>query len=229
MPALKRGLQSLGNCAASTHRRGMSNLASLPKAATRDPWFRRRPRLAIAVIGMLYLAVFWLRLRAGSPVDAYSMLYVLPVALAATAFGQRVGASAGLLAVSLIVAWAVIRQVSLSPTAWASRVVPILLLGSLLGRAVDRVRQAERDRRRLEVAALMHREAIEINDSLIQRMVAARWSLEAGQTDVGLQILTAAVSEAELLVSGLIKRAGMGERTEVGIHTAASTADRDPG
>ena len=63
------------------------------------------------------------------------------------------------------------------------------------------------------MAALLHRQAIEINDSLIQKMTAARWSLEAGQTDIGLQILTTAVSEAQQLVSALIRQADMGERT----------------
>jgi hypothetical protein len=159
------------------------------------PWFSRRPALALVVIGVLYVAVFTLRVLAGTPVDAYSMLFVLPVALAATAFGRSPGVAAGLLAVVLIVAWSVIRDVTLGPSAWATRVIPILLLGYLLGSAMDRVRRAEADRRRMEIAALMHREAIEINDSLIQRMTAAKWALEAGQTESTERILTEAISD----------------------------------
>lgn len=185
------------------------------RAAT-DPWFSRRPTLALVVIGILYLAVFTLRVLAGTPVDAYSMLYVLPVALAATAFGGRAGVAAGLLAVVLIVTWTVIRDVTLSPSAWATRIIPILLLGYLLGSAMDRVRRAEADRRRMEIAALMHREAIEINDSLIQRMTAAKWALEAGRTESTERILTEAMADAQRLVSSLIRRAGMGQRTEPG-------------
>lgn len=184
------------------------------RAQASEPWFSLRPRLALSVIGMLFIAVLTLRLFAGDPVDAYSMLYVLPVALAATAFGVRGGVFAGLFALALILVWILVRDVTLSPTGWATRMVPILLLGVLLGRAIDRQRQAETDRRELEAAALLHAEAIEINDSLVQRMSAAKWALEAGQTDAGLAILTTAVSEAHRLVSGLLRRADMGRRSE---------------
>ena len=192
------------------------------------PWFSRRPTLALVVIGVLYLAVFTLRVLAGTPVDAYSMLYVLPVALAATAFGRRAGVAAGLLAVVLIVTWTVIRDVTLGPSAWATRVLPILLLGYLLGSAMDRVRRAEAESRRMEIAALMHREAIEINDSLIQRMTAAKWALEAGQTESAERILTEAMEDAQSLVSSLIRRAGMGQRTEPASHSLGVPWPRDP-
>lgn len=87
------------------------------------PWFSRQPTLALVVISVLYLAVFTLRILAGTPVDAYPMLYVLPVALAAAAFGRRAGV-AGLLAVALIVTWTVVRDVTLGPSAWATRIIP---------------------------------------------------------------------------------------------------------
>lgn len=184
------------------------------RAQASEPWFSLRPRLALSVIGMLFMAVLTLRLFAGDPVDAYSMLYVLPVALAATAFGVRGGVFAGVIALALMLIWILVRDVTLSPTGWATRMVPILLLGVLLGRAIDRQRRAESDRRELEAAALLHAEAIEINDSLVQRMSAAKWALEAGQTDAGLAMLTTAVSEAHRLVSGLLRRADMGRRSE---------------
>jgi hypothetical protein len=93
-------------------------------------------------------------------------------------------------------------------------VLPLLLLGLLLGHATDRERRAEAERRRLEAAALLHREAIEINDSLVQGMAAAKWSLDAGQVETGKEILEETVVRAHDLVSGLIRRADMGTRTE---------------
>ena len=117
-------------------------------------------------------------------------------------------------AIVLVVAWTLIRDVALGPSGWASRVIPLLLLGYLLGSAIDRVRHAEAERRRMEIAALMHREAIEINDSLIQRMAAAKWALEAGRTDSSEQILTEAMSDAQQLVSSLITRADMSQRAK---------------
>jgi hypothetical protein len=166
------------------------------------------------VAGGLFAAVLSVRMFAGSPVDAFSMLYALPVALVATTSGLRAGVAAGLTSVALTVFWAVVREVSLTPSGWASRVLPLLLLGVLLGHATDRLRLAELGRQRLESAAVLHREAIEINDSLVQGMVSAKWLLEAGQVDAGNQILAQTIVRAHDLVSGLISRADMGGRTE---------------
>jgi len=183
-------------------------------ALTRDPWFRRHPNLALTVAGVLYAAVLSLRLLVGDPVDAYSMLYALPVALVAMTFGLRGGTVAGLVAVGLTVLWAIVKDAPLSPTGWASRVLPLLVLGVLLGQATDRARRAELEHRRLEAAALLHRQAIEINDSLVQGMAAAMWLLDAGQVETGKKLLEQTIAQAHDLVSGLIRRAGMGARTE---------------
>lgn len=65
------------------------------------------------------------------------------------------------------------------------------------------------------IVPLLHRQAIEINDSLLQRMTAAKWALESGRTEAGLEILTTAVSEAHRLVSELLRRAEMGGHSEL--------------
>lgn len=178
------------------------------------PWFRRRPRLTIGLAGAMFVGVLVLRLSAGTAVDAYSMLYALPIALLATALGVRAGAVAGVVAVSLTVLWAVTQDVSLSPTGWASRIVPMLLLGVLLGDASDRVQRSEEERLQLEAAALLHRQAIEINDSLVQGMAAAKWALEAGNATDAAALLDQTIAQAHALVSELIRQAGMGGRTE---------------
>ena len=48
----------------------------------------------------------------------------------------------------------------------------------------------------------------------MQQLVAAKWSFEAGHTDAGLEALTSAVHEAQQLVSGLIRAAGMADHSE---------------
>jgi hypothetical protein len=181
---------------------------------TRDPWFRRHTGLAVTVAGVLYVAVFCLQFLIGTPVDADSALYALPVALVASAAGLRAGVLAGFTGVGLTVLGAATQQVALSPVGWASRVLPLLLLGLLLGHATDRQRRAEAERRRLEIAALLHREAIEVNDSLVQGMAAAKWSLDAGQVEAGRQILSQTIVLGDRVVSGLIRRAGIGERSQ---------------
>lgn len=185
-----------------------------PVAQPRLRFLETRPGVVVAVAAVLFTGVLGLRLLAGDAADAYSMFYVFPVALLATTFGVRAGGAASTLAVALIVVWTLVDDVTLSPVGWASRVVPLLLLGVLVGESTDRRRHVEQERRRLEAAALLHREAIEINDSLVQGMAAAKWSLEAGSVEVGLRTLDDTITKAQGLVSDLIRRAEMGDRAE---------------
>lgn len=182
-------------------------------AQVREPWFRERPYFTVAVSGILFAAIFVVRLLMGDSTDGYNMLYTLPVALLATAFGRRIGILAGVLASVLIVAWAVIDHVELSSMGWISRFLPVLLLGGLLGDAMDRVRRGETERVQLAAAATLHREAIEINDSLVQGMAAAKWAIEAGRVDAGLATLEDTIGEGHRLVSGLIREAGISQQT----------------
>jgi K+-sensing histidine kinase KdpD len=191
----------------------MRSRSSFPTSVT-APWFEQRPRAALAVAAVLYVGILILRLLVGTPVDAYSMLYVLPVALVAIVFGVRAGVLAGVAGVLLTAVWVIARDVTLSPTGWLSRVLPLLLLGFLVGQATDRLRRAEDEQRRLARAALLHRKAIEINDSLIQGMAAAKWSLEAGRVEAGLQALDETMVRAQDLVSSLIRDAEMDGQTE---------------
>jgi hypothetical protein len=164
---------------------------------------------AVVVAASLFAGVFGLRMSVGAPVDAYALLYTLPVALLAVTFGLRGGAAGGAVALLLTIVWASTQDVSMSVGAWLSRAVPLLLLGVLLGAATDRSRAAEQARRQAEAAAMLHREAVEINDHLVQGMVAARLALESGRVQTGLELLTATIGEGHRLVSDLIRRADM--------------------
>ena len=184
------------------------------KARPVGPWFQERPRAALCVAAALFAVILTLRLLTGTAADAYSMLYVFPIALMSVVFGLRGGLAAGLVAVALTTFWVIVRDVSLTPAGWMSRLLPMLLLGVLLGHANDRTRRAEAEQRRLAGAALLHRKAIEINDSLIQGMAAAKWSLEAGRIDSGIRTLDDTVVRAQDLVSTLIREAEMDGRSE---------------
>ena len=45
-------------------------------------------------------------------------------------------------------------------------------------------------------------------------MAAAKWSLEAGNTEIALKTLDETIVQAHDMVSDLIRRADMGQRTE---------------
>lgn len=174
-----------------------------------EPWFRRHPAAVLAVAGVLFGAVWLVRLLDNDAVDASTLLFTLPVALVAVAFGLRSGLAAGSLAVLMVVVWVLATDTTMSPVGWMARCLPELLLGVLLGHASDQLRRAEAERRKLEAGALLYREAIEINDSLLQGMAAARWALEAGRTEDGLKTLEDTIGQAQDLVSDLIRQAGM--------------------
>jgi glucose-6-phosphate-specific signal transduction histidine kinase len=179
----------------------------LEQGRAADPWFVQRPRLSLTLAGAMFMAVFALRMASSDPGDAVSLLFTLPIALLAAAFGLRGGLGAGVLATLLLVFWVRSAGVSLSALGWASRLTPLLLLGYLLGDAVERLRSAEAARARLEDAARRHRDAVQLNDAIVQSLSAAKWALETGDLDRGLQIVGETLQVGNQLVSDLIRSA----------------------
>lgn len=174
------------------------------------PWFRRRPGVALAAAAVLFGGILALRLSLENPLDAISMLYVFPVALVAMTGGRWVGLAGGLLSVSLVAAWVLSNSVELSLVGWLSRALPLLVVGFLIGDANDRLERASQERQARLLAVQRHREAVEINDSLVQGMSAAKWSIEAGRVDSGLEVLEQTVELGHQLVSDLIRDSGAG-------------------
>jgi glucose-6-phosphate-specific signal transduction histidine kinase len=179
-----------------------------------DPWFRRRPRWALAVAGALFAGVFAVLLILGDPAEVSAGLYVLPVGLLAVAFGLRPGVCAGALSATLIYGCAQLNGAELSAFDWIASVAPILFVGLLLGDASDRLAAAHRLHAEIALASQRHREAIEINDSLVQGMAATKWLLESGRDDAALETLAETLRDGERLVSQLMRDAGIG-RTPV--------------
>ena len=177
------------------------NLEGVALAGTAErPWFDRRPRHATAVIVLLFTAVFLLRLTVGDERDGLSMLYVLPISLAAIGFGRRAGLLAGCVAIGLLAVWLVRTDVSLTPLGWLSRVLPLVLIGALIGGAADRIRAADAAERRADAVALLQLEAAEVNDSIVQHLSAAKWALEAGDTERALVIVDDTIIAGQRLV-----------------------------
>jgi K+-sensing histidine kinase KdpD len=180
------------------------------------PWFRNRPGLTLGVASALFAAVLGLRFTVHTTEDPITLLFCLPIALLAVAYGLRAGLLAGLSGILLVAVWVSVEHLSLSVLGWATRVIPMLLLGVLLGDAVDRLRRSEEERRRLEAVAQRHRDAVEFNDSVVQRLSAAKWALEAGRDDRGLEIVTQTLEVSQELVSDLLRDADMGLTGERG-------------
>lgn len=175
-------------------------------APTVDPWFRRRPGLAIAVSSALYAVVLGLRWLVAAP-EPVTLLFCFPIALLAIAFGLRAGLLAGLGSICLVAVSASVGGIELSFWGWAIRAAPMLLLGGLLGHAADQLRRSEAERNRLMAVAQRHRDAVDFNDRVLQELAAAKWALEAGHPERGLDIVANTLDAAQDMVSQMLRDA----------------------
>ncbi|KQV77902.1 hypothetical protein ASC64_03545 [Nocardioides sp. Root122] len=175
------------------------------------PWFSRRARLALAGVLAMFVSITVARFALGNDASvAITLLYVVPISLAALAWGRVAGMIASAAALVLLALWVLAADVDLTVLGWSARVVPLVLVGLLLGDASDRLRRAERAHVEQTERELLHRQAVEINDSLLQGMAAAKWALEAERHDVAHQRLSDAIASGQKLVAGLIRESAMG-------------------
>jgi hypothetical protein len=179
----------------------------LDRLRSTGPWFVDRPRLTALTAVLLCLAATAMLFAGGNAALDAPVLLCLPIALLATTFGLRGGLGGSAAAVLLIVGWTVTGQVDLDPLAWLARIGPLLLLGLLLGDAMDRLRRAEGARVRLEDAERRHREAIQLNDTIVQSLAAAKWRLESSDLAGGLAIVDETLAQGNRMVSDLIRGA----------------------
>jgi hypothetical protein len=181
----------------------VSNPRNVETRSLAIPFARRRHAAVMLAVG-LFAIIFAARLTIHGT-DPITMFLIFPVALLAMAFGLRAGLLAGLVGAALIVAWVALQGISLSAFGWMSRIVPIVLLGVLVGWTTDRERTAEQAQRDLFEARLREREAAEINDSIVQRLAVAKWTMESGHTDEGLTMLADTIATGESLVVALLR------------------------
>jgi hypothetical protein len=169
-----------------------------------EPWFRRYPGLAVAAGLALIAGITIVRFSTGDETDAAGLLYALPIALLAIAFGMHAGLLAALGCLSLLGTWVATTDAAFTPLGWFARVVPLLLLGVLIGRASDGLREAARVATRLAVAQARQRDAAEVNDTIVQHLSAAKWMFERGAHDEGISEVEGAITAGQSLVSELL-------------------------
>jgi hypothetical protein len=178
----------------------MPDSAEVPTTAPLVP----TQRAAAVLVAAMFVAVYALRWITEDVADATSLLYVLPVALAASVFGRRAGIAAALVAVALLTSWILLSGADVTLLGWMTRSTTMFVLGHLLGTTVDRLRAVEGVRHRLGLAVARHRDAVEINDSIVQALVAAKWSLERGDVEGGLDGVSDALATAQQLVQEML-------------------------
>jgi signal transduction histidine kinase len=188
----------------------------MPSVPGRGPWFRRHPRLAAAVTLVSFVGVTVLRVVVDDARDAAGLLYALPVALAATAYGRAIGTAASVSAAGLLGAWTLGHpEASTGAVSLATRALPVLVLGILLGSAADAAEAAADARTELAVAEAHRRDAAEVQDEILQRLTVARWRLEAGQGEEAAALLEEAMVQAQGLVGALLDGRDLDDRLRV--------------
>jgi glucose-6-phosphate-specific signal transduction histidine kinase len=190
------------------------DLEGKAKESSSQVWYRAHPARALIAASCLFVVVTGLQLLADSSGEAMSVLYTLPIALLAVAFGRRGGWIGATLGFALFAVFAVFHSTGdLDATGWMTRGTAMFLLGGLLGHATDRTLASERralsDQRRrteLEAADRREHEAMELNDSIIQGMAAAKWMVEQGRTEEAIEALTATIDRGQHFVAAILPR-----------------------
>lgn len=169
--------------------------------------------LAIVLSVVLFAAIALVRIYFDSTGDAVAILYAVPVALLAISFGARGGLAGAVVGYSLFAALTLHSgSDNVAPLGWCARGIGLFLLGGLLGHAVDHSRNLNswalaEQRRRLELEErnLRERAAVEISDSLIQGMSAAKWLAERDEAEKAIDVLTSTIQRGSSLVTDLLK------------------------
>lgn len=180
----------------------------------KGPWYELRPRVALGAAVALFALVTTFHWFDDGSGQAIVVLYVLPVALVAVAFGLRGGLISAAVGFGLFSVLEVFHSTGdIDGVGWAVRAVALFLLGGLLGHATDRTHASQRDalaeqerRCRLEERNRRFAEAMEISDSLVQKMVAAKWMAEQGRADDAADALAATIAEGERMAAGLLQQ-----------------------
>ncbi len=178
-----------------------------------DPWFRRHLVAAGAVAVALFTVATVLPYHGGEERDAAIFLFALPIALIAIAFGLVGGVAAAVISAGML--WGHLAgspAAALTTEGWAVRIVPLGLLGLLVGMAADALEEAARVRTELAVACARRRDAAEVNDAIIQRLAVAKWQAEAAGADAVADAVAEVIEVTEDLVSSLLAGTEMADR-----------------
>jgi PAS domain S-box-containing protein len=109
----------------------------LPAQASVSRWRLSRRRM-VALVVVLFAAIFALRMVDDNAANGILLLFVLPIVLCSLEFGVLGGVAAGASAVVLVIAWDLFEHAGAGPLGYAARGAAFLALGVTLGRFVSR-------------------------------------------------------------------------------------------
>jgi hypothetical protein len=148
----------------------------------------------LALASAAFVVVFVLALGVDDPRQAITVLYVVPIALAALAAGVRGGLASAALSTVLLGVWVAVKDVEIGMSGWVSRLVAFLLIGGLVGRYEDLARTLVR--RHVE-----EQTATEVHDGVVQSLVVAAYELRRGNNEGAEELVEEALASAKAIIS----------------------------
>ena len=173
---------------------------------------RHAPRSSVVAVGVivgLMAAVSVLRWFVDGAGQAAALLYVVPIALSALRFGRRGGAAAAGCGIAAFVVLELVRaRGDVDVTGWVGPLLAMALMGGLVGHLSESAARHEAARRiqqrHLDELRRARRSMLEASDSIVQRVAAVRWMLQAGKSEDALAALDATVAEGIAEVSSAL-------------------------
>jgi glucose-6-phosphate-specific signal transduction histidine kinase len=176
------------------------------------PWYRSHSRAALVMACALFVGITAARFFTDGSGEAVDILYSLPIALLAMSFGLSGGLIGAAIGFSLFAIVELVDGVGdIDATGWIVRAAGLLLLGVLLGRATDQIEAGQfrtmavqEQRRFLQETARRQAEALEISDSILQHLAAAKWMVESGRDEEAIEMLTSTMATGERMVADML-------------------------
>jgi signal transduction histidine kinase len=95
---------------------------------------RRGGTFVLAVAGVLFVAIFALRLLIDDPSALVANFYAVPIALVAAELGLQAGLAAAAVAVGFVFAWGAVKGVHVGVLGYIARAAVFFMVGGLVGR-----------------------------------------------------------------------------------------------
>ena len=166
----------------------------------------RHRRLALAVF--LFAAIVAARLVATDPADGWLFLLIAPVAIVAVEYAVAGGLFMALVASAVVLVMGITGTMDYSAFGVIVRIAAFLIAGAGVGYLT-----MERNRRELAIAELerkaeSHREALKLNDDVVQGLAVSKMALEMGDLEKARTSLETTLASARAIATEHLTNGG---------------------